>query len=346
MGPYYAQDARATVAFGFDAIKIDSCGPSGNIPAWRSELDKASADAGASNPIEIENCRNYRYVDNLTQTTPCEAQLFRSTEDNAPDFLSIMANLVMNTRAPTSRGAGPYGPTGPWGGLPISHPGCWSYPDMLEIGPEKCKQDLPAGTCGSHSSARREGGLNANQSRTHFAAWCIVSSPLILGHDLSSAESYDAAWPIVSNVDAIAIDQESAGNDFGRLVAVSNHSFKTDVYHGSGCECVWLGSSLPTWMVFAKRLNAAATRAAVLAINVGESSLPAGSISVPMSAIFGVDESADRFKSVDSILEYDVWRQDESERGPLTAVSDEDAPRWSAPELSPQSSYFVTLQTL
>ena len=344
MGPYYAQDARATVAFGFDAIKIDSCGPSGNIPAWRYELDKATEAAGKNNQIEIENCRNYRYVDNLTKTTACEAQLFRSTEDNAPDFLSIMANLVMNTRAPSPRGSDPFGPTGPWGGLPVSHPGCWSYPDMLEIGPEKCRQDLPEGTCGRQSSARREGGLNSNQSRTHFAAWCIVSSPLILGHDLASDDSYDAAWPIVSNVDAIAIDQESAGKDFGRLVALSHHTFEAEVYHGSGCECVWLGSTLPTWMVFAKRLDAAAKRAAVLAINVGDSSLPSGSISVPLSAIFGVDDSAEHFAS--DILEYDVWEQDESGRSPLTTESVEGAPGWSAPELAPQSSYFVTLTLL
>ena len=44
--------------------------------------------------------RNYAYTKNITETSECAADFFRSTEDNAPDFYSIMANLVMNDNPP------------------------------------------------------------------------------------------------------------------------------------------------------------------------------------------------------------------------------------------------------
>lgn len=45
------------------------------------------------------------------------------------------------------------------------------------------------------------------ESRTHFGAWCISSSPLILSHDLRNKAIADALWPIISNKEAIAINQ-------------------------------------------------------------------------------------------------------------------------------------------
>ena len=48
---------------------------------------------------------------------------------------------------------------------------------------------------------------NAAESRSHFSAWAIVSAPLVLGFDLSDDSKIAAAWPIVSNKEAIAISQ-------------------------------------------------------------------------------------------------------------------------------------------
>lgn len=53
---------------------------------------------------------------------------------------------------------------------------------------------------------------------------------------MADDESYDAAWPIVSNADAIAVNQEVSGKDYGRLVAVSNKTMLQDVYHGKGYD--------------------------------------------------------------------------------------------------------------
>ena len=35
--------------------------------------------------------------------------------------------------------------------------------------------------------------------RAHFGAWCIISSPLILGFDLLDAKLLRAVWPVISN---------------------------------------------------------------------------------------------------------------------------------------------------
>ena len=54
-------------------------------------------------------------------------------------------------------------------------------------------------------------------------AWCIVSSPLILSHDTTNATVTDEIWPIISNTEAIAVNQAWAGDSgtFARSMIVS-----------------------------------------------------------------------------------------------------------------------------
>jgi alpha-galactosidase len=53
--------------------------------------------------------------------------------------------------------------------------------------------------------------LNFSEARAHFAAWAIVSAPLVIGFDLSNASTVDFAWPIVSNAEVLAINSDWAG---------------------------------------------------------------------------------------------------------------------------------------
>ena len=75
-------------------------------------------------------------------------------------------------------------------------PGCWAYPDMLEVG------NMPT----------------FNESRSHFGAWCIVSAPLILGHDLANTTLNAEIWPIITNKHAIAVSKSWAGHP-GSLIS-------------------------------------------------------------------------------------------------------------------------------
>ena len=66
--------------------------------------------------------------------------------------------------------------------------GGWNDPDMLEIG---------------------NGNLTIAESRTHFALWCFVKSPLILGNDLTIMDPH--IHDIIANRNLIAINQDSNG---------------------------------------------------------------------------------------------------------------------------------------
>ena len=62
-------------------------------------------------------------------------------------------------------------------------PGGWNDPDMLEIG---------------------NNNLTMAESRTHFALWCFIKAPLILGNNLTNMTAEELA--IISNKDLIAIN--------------------------------------------------------------------------------------------------------------------------------------------
>jgi len=53
---------------------------------------------------------------------------------------------------------------------------------------------------------------SVTEDRTHFGAWVITSSPLILGYDLNKEDVTDKIWDIISNREAIAINQAWAGH--------------------------------------------------------------------------------------------------------------------------------------
>ena len=74
---------------------------------------------------------------------------------------------------------------------PLSQPGCWAYPDMLEVG------------CQHGPGGPSDPGLSYTEARTHFNAWCIVSSPLILSHDMTNDTVSDEVWPIITNTEAL-----------------------------------------------------------------------------------------------------------------------------------------------
>jgi len=96
----------------------------------------------------------------------------------------------------------------------MAHAGTWPLTHacdrMRTVG---CMQDmLEVGRMPEH---------NAAESRSHFAAWAMVSAPLVLGFDLSDKAKLATAWPIISNKEVIAISQtwvKGAPYPSGKLV--------------------------------------------------------------------------------------------------------------------------------
>lgn len=69
----------------------------------------------------------------------------------------------------------------------FSSPGHYNDMDMLEVG----------------------NGLPEEENKSHFALWCILSSPLVLGNDLTKMST--ATLNILKNSEAIAINQDTSG---------------------------------------------------------------------------------------------------------------------------------------
>ena len=167
---HYPQDAHLAEALGFDSLKIDSCGNQRDMAEW------ASLFAKEARPLLVENCGNGpaganpkhdadplpAWLDMLGDT--CPFSFYRVSVDVAPQFHSCVYN--QNRALPYLH------PT-----KPLSRPGCFAYADMLEVGVK----------------------LTDLESRTHFAMWSIISSPMILGFDLSDDKTVDAMWSIIAN---------------------------------------------------------------------------------------------------------------------------------------------------
>jgi alpha-galactosidase len=49
-------------------------------------------------------------------------------------------------------------------------------------------------------------GLNLEEQKTHFALWCIMTAPLVLGNDSRNMQPYERE--ILLNGDRIAVDQD------------------------------------------------------------------------------------------------------------------------------------------
>jgi len=171
----YEGDIRSLAAFGFDGVKIDGCG------AQRNQTLYAELMQETGSTFTIENCHWGRCSDGDDSSCPtqdwCPFNWFRTSGDINAGSESWFANL--QTTIPFQDYS-----------APLSQPGCWAYPDMLEVG----RVAAPAP------------GTGAEWNRAHFGAWCVTSSPLILGMELTDAQ-LQPVLDVIGNTEAIAVNQ-------------------------------------------------------------------------------------------------------------------------------------------
>lgn len=114
----------------------------------------------------------------LTKTCqPTNKQTKGSCGDISNTYESVVTNILSTNKFRDAK-------------EPLSKPGCWAYPDMLEVG------NLPT----------------FNQDRAHFGMWAVSSSPLILSHNINNESKNEEIWPIIGNRAAISINQDWAGH--------------------------------------------------------------------------------------------------------------------------------------
>src|SRR6266550_2123283 len=92
-----------------------------------------------------------------------------------------------------------------------AQPGHWNDPDMLEIG---------------------NGGMSETEYKTHMSLWAMLAAPLLAGNDLRSMAP--EILSILTNRDAIAIDQDPLGRQGRRLRSDGDVEIWTKALSGGG----------------------------------------------------------------------------------------------------------------
>jgi alpha-galactosidase len=198
------QDMRTIFAdWHFDYIKVDACGVADYTPvdppvtsgAYRTFAPLiVRGNIPASNPRAVEGLYAalgdaiQRWGGDDATLSICawgealsalwggkRGNLYRTSPDIESNWKSMLSNIdsVID-------------------GALYAGPGHWNDPDMLEIG----HGDFDA--------------AHLTKARSHFTMWTIMASPLLLGYDLR--QSAPALFDIVANPEAIAINQDPAGN--------------------------------------------------------------------------------------------------------------------------------------
>lgn len=305
---HYMQDAKDAVALGFDGVKFDTQpgGPNHNITEWAMALNATGKE------MMIENCLDKHPAYLLTDPEQCPFNFYRSGSDGGPSFLGAMNNLLESTE--------PYlNVTHP---VPASRPGCWAYPDMLEIG-------APAWNTALKETALQQcGALSFEEERTIFASYAIISSPLILSFDVTNDTEVERLWPIIANERVLSINGQWDG-EAGHVLKRAHETFVGEAGNGITCN-VRRNKTLPSWVVWSKRLADHGSLAA-LAINLGSA---AQSIEVTLQDLVGAGAGAGG-----ELQGVDVWTNDKMPG----LVTDDHA--WQV-HLDPHSSDFVVFSPL
>lgn len=222
---YYEGDVRAFQRFGFDSWKLDACGAQMDLQLYD---DLLHVDGSA--PVLVENCHWGRKAPAGPNRTWCPWHMYRTSDDLQPAWWSVVYNLASVGRFARKN---------------LSTPGCWAHADMLMLG------------------AGGKPGLTPVELRTHFGAWAIISSPLVLSHDVNDDAVMDELWPLISNTEVIGVSQSYAGFSGGPFKQAEERVLLAPAM-GKRNEI-----TAPVWEFFYKPLDRRGTRVAVLLLNHG-----------------------------------------------------------------------------
>jgi alpha-galactosidase len=177
-----AQDARTYAAWGIDYLKYDWCSAAKTYQDDDMQaVYQKMGDAlrSTGRPIVYSLCQYGR--DSVWEWgSAVGGNLWRTTGDISDNWDSMMG-IVMHQFGLEQRAGS----------------GHWNDPDMLEVG---------------------NGGMTADEYRTHMALWAILAAPLLAGNDLrdASRETLD----MLENREVIAVDQDALGQQ-GHRVALN-----------------------------------------------------------------------------------------------------------------------------
>lgn len=202
VGDFLQQELEQFTEFGFDTLKMDGCGItqnrlSGN-PAGPPLIRQY-----IPNVVAIENCNdgNSPWQYNDTPQRHINQPYwpfthFRASGDIWNDFPHMFDEILALVQQAE------------WNN---SRPGSWAYGDALITGNAEHGWEESTGPY-----------VTFETSRTQFNAYCILSSPLVLGTNLINDAALARQIPIVTNTEAIAINQQYFGFSGGAYTSSTN----------------------------------------------------------------------------------------------------------------------------
>jgi len=174
-----AQDAKTYADWGIDYLKYDWCS------AFRIYKDsemraiyQKMGDAlhATGRPILFSLCQ-YGKANVWEWGSLVGGNLWRTTDDIRDNWEAMSANGFSQDELADFAG-----------------PGHWNDPDLLEVG---------------------NGGMTAEEYRSHMSLWSILAAPLMAGNDLSTMTPEIRS--ILTNPEVIAVDQDPAGKQGKRI---------------------------------------------------------------------------------------------------------------------------------
>ncbi len=187
-----AQDARSYARWGVDYLKYDWCSYGRIAPkpnraelmkpyqVMRNGLDECGRD------IVYSLCQ-YGMGDVWTWGAEVGGNCWRTTGDIRDSWAS-MSGIGFKQN----------------GHEKFAGPGRWNDPDMLVVGKVGWGPSL-------HPTH-----LTPNEQLTHISLWCLLSSPLLIGCDMSSMDPFTLA--VLTNDEVLDINQDPLGKPAGRVV--------------------------------------------------------------------------------------------------------------------------------
>lgn len=203
VGFYEHDQADADLYFrqlGFDFIKIDFCGGDPGQNSEHLDLDERERYTAIRRAIDEVGRKDVRVnVCRWAFPGTWVSQIgssWRIAADIQPNWNAV-ARIISENRYLSAYATG----------------GAYNDMDMLEIGR----------------------GLSPAEERTHFGMWCMQSSPLLIGCDLTTIP--EASLALIKNRDLIALDQDTLGQQ-ARIVRVTDgvYLYVKDLVRHCGTE--------------------------------------------------------------------------------------------------------------
>ena len=145
----YRQSVAMLADQKWDSVKLDGCSQFHNTSLWANLMEETG------HPIAIENCNNEHppavgpNPDWADHDGQCPYNWYRTSSDIQPSWLSIMSNFASTVRYTQDLTH------------PRSKPGCWAYPDMLQVGNMVRPSPIPS-ACTQSTRAQGSSGVVDN----------------------------------------------------------------------------------------------------------------------------------------------------------------------------------------